>query len=112
MFYVILNTRKSNFVMRVNFITRTFHAAALTRNNVLHFLDSVSELPWPGSGHSRGHKRTWLLELYTRFSKVGVSRALNVWACRRALYNNARVRGEARHSIEEGDRRSVSELTA
>ena len=31
MFYVILNTRKSNFAMRVNFITRTFHAAALAR---------------------------------------------------------------------------------
>ena len=36
MFYVILNTRKSNFAMRVNFITRTFHAAALARNNVMH----------------------------------------------------------------------------
>ena len=30
MFYVILNRRKSNFAMRINFITRTFHAAALT----------------------------------------------------------------------------------
>ena len=29
MFYVILKTRKSNFAMSVNFITRTFHAAAL-----------------------------------------------------------------------------------
>ena len=29
MFYVILNTRNSNFAMRVNFITRTFHAAAM-----------------------------------------------------------------------------------
>ena len=29
----VLNTRKSNFAMRVNFITRTFHAAALARKH-------------------------------------------------------------------------------
>ena len=35
MFYVILNTPKSNFEMRVNIHVRarTFHAAALARNN-------------------------------------------------------------------------------
>ena len=36
MFYVILNTRNSNFAMRINFITRTFHATAFARNNVMH----------------------------------------------------------------------------
>ena len=31
-----LRNCNSNFAMRVNFITRTFHAAALARNNVKH----------------------------------------------------------------------------
>ena len=39
--YVILNTRNSNFAMRVNFITRTFHAAALARNNVMHCTSNI-----------------------------------------------------------------------
>ena len=35
--YVILNTRNSNFAMcAYNTLTRTFHAAALARNNVMH----------------------------------------------------------------------------
>ena len=37
MFYVI---RKSDFAMRVYFITRTFHAAALARNSIALVIDT------------------------------------------------------------------------